>query len=906
MLKRPLFFGVCFLLLLGLGTGCRTGKREPKGPVLPPPPAFPEYTGEALRLPQRRRPLEDFERTAQLQVTSKTGQPYLLKNSAQAIWGSVAAEIRFAPAGEGPHRVRVTPESPWQMPSLFDNISIWIRDDGEQAATGPHSLSIRLRDARGFLQEIELPYTPEPGWQMLHKRVLESIPLPIQVEEIIWNLPEGSDQPRRTLLEGLTFYQEVLSRIPTRVTYVRPHGYAPAFAPVRANSVTLNFPTSSLAFCPKADTDRLVVSLKQQDQRVFDFTCSSPRDTITYRVTAEESGPRVSLVDASGQETDVWTGPELFGLEHPPSLRFSRVRDQELLLQYTGGIGVTLSLSERTLVVTLETLREDVARMSLGSLSGDSFLTVPFFRTGKQEPLPIGVKAAGDRSRFISLIPDWWASMATEFEHDPRPDHLGTLRYHPRWRGSRNLFRERMYFTVADNLSSVIPSIAAPQSLYMEETLGQAFEPVSKESPLSLLMLRPTDPEWADQWLARTPEGEWLRYPEADGVVMKSSLAEVLVLPRILESPDPVVSSDYLFIPQATRFGPWRFTDSDQRVVGAGTFAQTYADIGALFQQVEAELGKPLIGAGGAEWLWAGLVSGFIPEDVAPESPTDPLLPQVAWTSIRPSSRLIGMGDTSSFAFPGEGPEFAPVWMDRSLAFQVAYGAPGRVPQDELPDWKCARAEYLVQVIQEAIAGRQAERFSYSDGKTLLDVGQAIHQGALTRNHLYIRLDDQTEIWVNGSSTLPWTVRVEEREWKLPPYGFVLRGPEAFIVHIPGPSGMNNTIVLQTPDQLWISSPEEELDQLGIRVKGCLRMTASAPGERRIDLMGWSGSASFQLETLGLRTVGSVRAVDVKGTPVPNVQMLQEEGRWVLRSETPLKTVWIFERVQGGDRKFSP
>jgi hypothetical protein len=328
--------------------------------------------------------------------------------------------------------------------------------------------------------------------------------------------------------------------------------------------------------------------------------------------------------------------------------------------------------------------------------------------------------------------------------------------------------------------------------------------------------------------------------------------------------------------------------------------------LGALLQQAEAELGKPLIGTGGAERLWAGLVSGFVPDNLPGIFPGSPLLPQVAWTSIRPSSRMFGVGDLMTFSLPGETEDHRPVWVDRSLAYQLAYGATGIHPSVGIPEVKAQRVGRLIDILQEAISGRKAERFAYSDGTSLLSATQAMQAGTLSRNHLYIRLEDQTEIWINGSTRFSWDVRVEEREWRLPPFGFILRGPDSFVVHQPSANGLENTLVVRTPDFRWVSSPNEEVTHSGITLRGCIQLKRTGPGERILEIMDWSGSASISREVMSLQTVGTIRATDPEGNPVTDVRMMLEGDRWVLRSETPLKNVWIFERIQGEDRNFSP
>lgn len=908
-MKSPNRYSVRWLLLVTLFflSGCRTGRGPEEPPPEKRPPPFPEYSGGALRLPQRRRPLEDFERTASLEVSSPTGRAFLLKNTEQAIWGSSAAEIRFVPEKDEPHVVTLRPETPWQMPSLFDNVSIWIRDDGLNAVNASHTLSLWLKDGEDRFHELRFPYTPSEGWQMLQQRLSTSFVLPVEIHEVRWKLPRETSSARRILLEGLTLYQEVLSRIPTRAAYVRPFNYAPAFAPVRENSVRLNFPTTEYAFHPASTEERHVTKLSELGNNTYRLDSISPTTKVSYRVSAEEGGPRVEVSVNDSGWVEAWTGPRAQGLSQNPTNRFSRIRGNELYYQYTDGISFTLSLRNKTLMISVESLREDLQGLDLGTLYGQREVHTPFLRIGEGDSFPVRVQEISSTPVFLCVFPDWWFSMASSYQSDPDPQSLGRLLYLPRWRGSRNIFRERIYFTAAPSIADVLPTVSTPGAMYQENASRLTFSPAQEDAFLthSLFRILPSEREWEDQLLARRTDGEWRLYPNGRGVVLKTALAEQILIPRLLRIQENRPSS-FLLLPEATAHGPWRFTDYDNRVVGAGTFAQTYAEMGALLQQTEAEWGRPLLGKGGAEILWAGLVSGFVPEFPSLTVWRDPWVPHLAWNSITRVSSVLGMGAIESFRASGEPTEMRNIWLDRSLATQVAYGAPGRIPASGISPQKTLLAERLIAAVQEAFTGRTADRIAYWNGERFVDLGSALTDQSIRENRIYLRLNDQTEIWVNGSQNASWDRRVGGDTWTLPPFGFLIRGPDHFIVHQPDPAGSPGICFIETPTSVWFTSPGRIREKKGMTLQGSIQLHTLDEDLLRMDVEEWHGEARFSADRIPLNTPASIRALNSAGAPVADLRFTREGDNWTLKSSETLKTVWISERVGGGERNLLP
>jgi|GEM_PF-1189826 len=930
-------------VFLALCSGCMSRRRPaPPPPVVQPLPA----PTSRLRLPQRGSPVTGFDRLAGWEVRSETGEVELVKNTDRAIWGGAAAELRFRPNGPGPHRVTLTPDEPWRIQSLFNTILLWVWHDGKRGLRADSAIRLLARDAGGASREWRLPYRPEAGWQMLHLREEETLPWPVRIESLQWVLPEGTTEPQVLFLESLSIYQEVLGRIPQNIQYVRPYEYPPAFAPRRDNSVVLDFPSGPAAFRPQTRSERSIRKVERLGVDRFLFSYESDAGRLGYVVNATPGAPSVDVRVDGERYPGLWRNLGVAGPETPPVLRFARIDDDVLFLQYTGGVHYEVSLHGKTLQVEAASLSENLTSLDLGSIAAPDgslpkVLYPPFLRLREDRRWPVFQVDEGERTLLVSCFPDWWFSMAGGYEPVRSTAartgvSLGRMVYTPRWRGSRNAFRERLYFTVSEQLEEVLPSPAAPRALYRDETerwvwrgrpgrstleereplSGLALIPPEEGVPMGWrhttvttgrevfpISVRPVDPIWEDDLLSRDGKGAWREHPSG-GYLMKSGRFDRDAVKRVRELRGEGAGA-FLFLPDVTAHPPWRYTDFDARMTGAGTYAQTWAETGAFLQQTAAEWGGPVLGGGGSEWLWAGLVAGVVPEFPHGLGELHPFLPHVAWKNIHPYMDLLGLGGPEAFAHPYGPSDSRERRVDRMLASMVAYGAVGRLPslEDSVLRRKVHRYQ---QALQPAFDAQTTERIAYWDGARFLSAGEALHTGALLRSRLYMRLKNQTEIWVNGDYDGEWTVRVDNRSVRLPPFGFVVRGEDVLAVN-----GLTETgsplSWAETPDWVWISSSEEVVSRDGVTVRGTLYVRRAKEGAPAVlEVSDWRGEARISAERLGLSRVGTLIARDSEGRVLPDVELLREEKEWVLRGDSALRRVTVYEEVRGAEANFLP
>ncbi|WFB35340.1 hypothetical protein P3T73_14350 [Kiritimatiellota bacterium B12222] len=902
------------LMCLGLGcvlflVGCRSRKPE----EMPPEVLPPSLNTSKLELPGRGIPISDFERLAYWQVICDTGSVTLGKNFSQALWGRASAEITFHAETKGAHHIQLIPKDPWLIQSQFDTILLWIKHEGLSGLRQDYQIRLHYRDALGERGDWVMPYTPQQGFQMLHLRVPGFLPAPVIIDSLEWEIPASAGPDQTLYLDSLSIYQEVLNVIPQTVHYVRPYGYAPVYAPQRNNSVTLDFPTTSYAYRPQTRTRKSVQSLKRLDENSYLFQFESEDLQLAYKILPKAGVPQVEILLNGRVYTHVWQGASLTLHADEPELRFARIYKESLLLQYNGGIQYEFSLHGQTLQLEMSSLLENVEVLDLGRISapeggGLQTLYVPLMRLEENIRWPVFFVSDGQDPFLISCFPDWWYSFASNYQSKISGSgesgvSLGELIYEPRWRGSRNIFRERIYLSVSKNLQDVLPTPASPEALHLSDLSHFQWSAVKATPSINLMAIDPLDTIWEDRLLARLSTGEWRTHPE-HGYLLKSGLFDVIPLQKLNVLRESTQASS-LYVPAVAQFPPWRFLDYDVRSVGGATYTQTLSETGALLQQVEAEWGGPLISNGGSEWLWTGLVSGIVPHFPLGILELHPFLPQFAWRNVHPYSQVLGLGALEDFRLPTDEVVGNAVLLDRLLAFQVAYGAMGRIPTVQSRYLK-NKAELIQGKLQDHFAGTTVKRIAYWSGSGFVDAGEALMAGVLRHSRLYIRLDNDTEIWVNGDLFAPWSIRVDSREIQLPSFGFVVRGEGLLVMNLPQTPTQAALSLMDSEDGPWVSSPGKKVTELGIEIKGALQVHYMDDGKIQIDIMDWQGEARLAVDVLRLPQVGSIRAVNSKGEAVHDVQFEREGAYWHLQSDDPIYRVWISPEISGREKKFSP
>jgi hypothetical protein len=210
------------------------------------------------------------------------------------------------------------------------------------------------------------------------------------------------------------------------------------------------------------------------------------------------------------------------------------------------------------------------------------------------------------------------------------------------------------------------------------------------------------------------------------------------------------------------------------------------------------------------------------------------------------------------------------------------------------------------EVLHPRLAGATADRIAYWDGERFVEATAAAMAGVLSDSRLYLRLNDATEVWVNGHPTEAWEVRVDGETYRLSPFGFVMRGKDLFALSTRTESGSTRCI-LENPDSVWIHSTDREMSWSGLTARGCVQLRKGlVEGAVRLTIADWEGLVRIQVERLGMERIGTVQAVDAEGRQIPGAFLQREGNEWILRSDVPPAEVRIFPTVRGSEKYFVP
>lgn len=290
--------------------------------------------------------------------------------------------------------------------------------------------------------------------------------------------------------------------------------------------------------------------------------------------------------------------------------------------------------------------------------------------------------------------------------------------------------------------------------------------------------LSPLSQHWSSDAVQRLPDGAWRKGTPGQYVLKVPRAAEfqLKLTERVGERFHPNAS----FQDRVVSTPPWGATDYDSRVPGAGQFAETFYGYGELLRNESKVVGGPVVAAGGYQWMYAGLTDAYLTSsDVSGIRAGEAYLPEFVLSRLQPLACGYGVGRMDDFV------DQSSHWRDRPdeavdtyLAAQLAYGQCGRMMTPDLGMTIACRSYFMMQQLQSRYALRSPLRIAYWDGHKLVSTSEALAGGVYTRSQMYFHYPGDLELWVNGSATGPWEVRVGEYQWVLPPHGWVAVSPD--------------------------------------------------------------------------------------------------------------------------------
>ncbi len=262
----------------------------------------------------------------------------------------------------------------------------------------------------------------------------------------------------------------------------------------------------------------------------------------------------------------------------------------------------------------------------------------------------------------------------------------------------------------------------------------------------------PVNEHWDEDYVQRTPEGEW-RPAWPRNYALKPSRAVELdakLAPQVQKK----FGSNAAYTDVQTAVAPWAYCDFDARVPGAGTFAATFYAYGELLLNDQKVYG-PIWSEGTYHWLYAGLASGnYGLQYGGVDLSKEPLNPVFDLMKIHPLECDIGMPWTGGFfKQPGwDKPEKIDESIDHFIAATIAYGHIGWLVEETHGIQRTCRSYYMLQQLQKRYAMQRPVKIEYSDGKGhWYTVSQAIANGVISDSRLHVVYENGLSVYINGS-----------------------------------------------------------------------------------------------------------------------------------------------------------
>ncbi|MGQ9737929.1 MAG: hypothetical protein ACUVRT_08435 [Armatimonadota bacterium] len=377
----------------------------------------------------------------------------------------------------------------------------------------------------------------------------------------------------------------------------------------------------------------------------------------------------------------------------------------------------------------------------------------------------------------------------------------------------------------------------------------------------------PVNEHWNPDFVQRQPDGEWRpAWPRNWALKpLKAVEFDAILAPQIKAKYNP--NSAYTDVHTAVQ--PWWYTDYDARVLGAGTFAQTFYAYGELLRNDSRVYGGPIFSEGTYQWLYAGLADGnyALAYNGRPLA-VEPLLPVFDLYQIHTKECDIGMAWTSWFcdAIPNwQASENIDRAIDRFLLHTLAYGHIGWLVEEAHGIERTCRSYYMLQQVQARYGLLAPARIAYWDGTKLVGVSEGVVRDLpRTRRQLYVEYPNGLKLWLNDHPAEEWKVNIGSRMFVLPPAGWLAYHKDQLLSYSALVEG-RKVDYLRSDAYIYLDGRGEMFSTPEGAADGGLAITRLATN--RLQVIHISGKERFRVNRpFGvLGALVSCRAYDVEG-----------------------------------------
>lgn len=691
--------------------------------------------------------------------------------------------------------VRLLPPAPVPVPEPFDTLELRLgchaEKNGAPAVTAapPASVFACLEDAQGRPLRVGLGAFERNRWVLGHARqhrsfvVRGAFPYRLTAIEIEgWGRPVADE----LYLRNLAAYVE--SREPVVAewrggrwaqTYVNParrvlHG--DGSDPFGAASTRWPAPATS------APPVRI-------DGHTWDFAASATEPPASFRVTAGVDGVRVEC-RVDGAVAARWNG----FARNPPaaagSLRVERAEPGRLVLAYANGDLLRIESRGVALLVGIELgTRETSLAARRMEAPGAAAVSLPLLNG----PVVVGWRPDDPRAAafFACAYFDPWSSSATGLEFTEAPAGGGNaarVAYGGDSFARLVPLRETFVLAFSPRIEDVLPALPVRSGAFPGEAAtrvwrcaraGERAPPLPRGMAVPIRYddasgapeplpdgdeLLPANPLWTRDAVRRDRSGNWVR-GAAGATRLKMPFLRLWA--ESCTSAAPVSAAAQRV--GVTRMAPWDLVDFDGRSPGAATFAAPLRAMHGLLAAVSADGYRPAVIHEDWAWLYAsgaGACAGG--PGLAADWARTPWLPLFALQRLRNACPLVAPPwNPADGSAAGSG-------LHRHLAACFVHGAVPLLPGGTSAVERAAavRMAGLAEPWVERSGTAAVVRVAFEDGATLRTASEALADGSWRRGRLYVGFDGGLELWVNGSTGTPWTVRLGGDAHTLPPFGW--------------------------------------------------------------------------------------------------------------------------------------
>lgn len=397
------------------------------------------------------------------------------------LWNDHVAKLTVESA---PARIMLTPKKDIVISEETDGLELWLYG----FKSGRSTVSFEVTDAAKRRHTVKTTgnssyWASNPWWSATLGRLPAKVKLPAKVTKIIFDIPEG-------IQSGDSMYFDFLGN------------FSFSGEPLKVDN-SVPFPARPESILPTPSDEECTNALTVEDGRYL-FTCQGTNGTVTYAYT-----PKTGTLDDLEVIIDGKAfRPMMDGGLHadldaeqvtPVSVEKDPMTSVKLLETTVDGNTLhtrwSLAHAEDSMEYTLDFTAK--GRSLVISAASESTAVTAFdcgHTEGTPNPRLFGLTYLNYRwdyprvlvtdDYFVSLLPDWYASQASEVLDsgsrgglagaqvlsETSARILGGSLYFKKARSERNPMRERFFLTVAPDLESVLPNIPNPRSEYFDET----------------------------------------------------------------------------------------------------------------------------------------------------------------------------------------------------------------------------------------------------------------------------------------------------------------------------------------------------------------------------------------------------------------------------------------------------